>query len=143
MTTPTAPDSELLEKLRETANAWKHYGAPDVINEPACITMFSRAADLIEQRNRELADEKRTSESWKLRHDRKCEELAARSKGIEIIERQASDEGLWFDATTAPEAYLQSALRNLHTFVEAQAKELAAARALALIKESTKENGNG
>lgn len=31
-----------------------------------------------------------------------------------LVDTQAEDEGLWFDAETAPEAYLQRALRELH-----------------------------
>ena len=36
-----------------------------------------------------------------------------------LVKRQAEDEGLWFQAQTAPEAYLQAALRELHAAVEA------------------------
>lgn len=35
-----------------------------------------------------------------------------------IVEEQAEDEGLWFEAQTAGEAYLQEALRRLHAAVE-------------------------
>ena len=35
-----------------------------------------------------------------------------------LIESQARDEGLWFKAETAPEGYLQVALRRLHGAVE-------------------------
>lgn len=38
-----------------------------------------------------------------------------------MVEVQANDEGLWFVATTAPEAYLQKELRRLHGFIEHQA----------------------
>lgn len=34
------------------------------------------------------------------------------------VEEQANDEGLWFIAATAPEAYLQKALRELHFMIE-------------------------
>lgn len=37
-----------------------------------------------------------------------------------LVQRQAEDEGLWFEATTAPEAYLQQELRKLHAAVEAE-----------------------
>lgn len=37
-----------------------------------------------------------------------------------IVDEQANDEGLWFEAQTAPEAYLQAALRRLHAAVEEQ-----------------------
>lgn len=35
-----------------------------------------------------------------------------------LIETQANDEGLWFMAVTAPEAYLQEELRRLHEACE-------------------------
>jgi len=35
-----------------------------------------------------------------------------------LVEVQAKDEGLWFVAETAPEAYLQEALRKLHGMIE-------------------------
>jgi len=40
-----------------------------------------------------------------------------------LIEAQANDEGLWFTAQTAPEAYLQEALRRLHGAVESLIEE--------------------
>ena len=35
-----------------------------------------------------------------------------------LVDEQAEDEGLWFIAQTAPEAYLQQELRRLHAAVE-------------------------
>jgi len=35
-----------------------------------------------------------------------------------VVDEQAEDEGLWFFAQTAPEAYLQQELRRLHTVFE-------------------------
>ena len=35
-----------------------------------------------------------------------------------IVDEQAEDEGLWFKAETAPEAYLKQELRKLHAAVE-------------------------
>ena len=35
-----------------------------------------------------------------------------------IVDEQAEDEGLWFIPATAPENYLQDALRRLHTEIE-------------------------
>ncbi len=35
-----------------------------------------------------------------------------------VVKEQAEDEGLWFIAKTAPEAYLQKALRRLHEVIE-------------------------
>jgi hypothetical protein len=50
--------------------------------------------------------------------DFRRELLAATSLLRAVITRQAEDEGLWFDAETAPEAYLQQELRALHQCVE-------------------------
>jgi hypothetical protein len=36
-----------------------------------------------------------------------------------LVDEQAEDEGLWFIARTAPEAYLQQELRRLHAAIEA------------------------
>jgi hypothetical protein len=35
-----------------------------------------------------------------------------------LVDRQAEDEGLWFQAVTSPEAYLQQELRLLHALIE-------------------------
>lgn len=37
---------------------------------------------------------------------------------INFVNEQAEDEGLWFEARTAPEAYLQQELRRLHKLIE-------------------------
>jgi len=39
-----------------------------------------------------------------------------------IVDEQAEDEGLWFVAETAPEAYLQQELRRLHAAIDAARK---------------------
>ena len=36
----------------------------------------------------------------------------------ELVTAQANDDGLWFVAKTAPEAYLQQELRKLHHLIE-------------------------
>lgn len=36
-----------------------------------------------------------------------------------LVSAQAEDDGLWFEAKTAPEAYLQQELRMLHELIEA------------------------
>lgn len=43
------------------------------------------------------------------------------SKLKELVNRQAEDDALWFQAQTATEAYLQQALRALHAAVEGAA----------------------
>lgn len=35
-----------------------------------------------------------------------------------LVNKQAADDGLWFVAQTAPEAYLQQELRKLHSLIE-------------------------
>ena len=37
-----------------------------------------------------------------------------------LVDEQAEDAGLWFDAETVNEAYLQKELRRLHAAIEAQ-----------------------
>jgi hypothetical protein len=39
----------------------------------------------------------------------------------EIADQQAEDDGLWFVAETAAEAYLQQELRRLHAAIEGSA----------------------
>jgi hypothetical protein len=52
-----------------------------------------------------------------------AEVCAALKRDVErlrnIVNKQAEDEGLWFVAQTAPEAYLQQELRNLHAAIDA------------------------
>ena len=43
---------------------------------------------------------------------------AALMPPLEMVLQQAEDDGLWFIAQTAPEAYLQQELRKLHASVE-------------------------
>ena len=40
-----------------------------------------------------------------------------------LVDSQAEDDGLWFIAKTAPEAYLQQELRKLHAVIEAEIQE--------------------
>ena len=41
---------------------------------------------------------------------------------VALVNKQAEDEGLWFEARTAPEAYLQRELRKLHALIEQEAR---------------------
>ena len=45
------------------------------------------------------------------------------NKLLILMDDQINDEGLWFDAETAPEAYLQKHLRELHRAVERLSKD--------------------
>lgn len=53
------------------------------------------------------------------------------------VERQAADPGLWFISGTAPEVYLQQALRRLHAIIEG---DKATVEALA-VREHEAERG--
>lgn len=59
--------------------------------------------------------------------DEKCDACEAEKRGMlraaEIVDRQAEDEGLWFQAQTASEAYLQQELRRLHAAIEGKTPE--------------------
>ena len=46
--------------------------------------------------------------------------LAQPNTAQQVVDEQAEDEALWFVAQTAPEAYLQQALRRLHAAVEGE-----------------------
>ena len=39
---------------------------------------------------------------------------------LALVAEQADDDGLWFQAVTAPEAYLQGELRRLHAAIEGE-----------------------
>ena len=43
---------------------------------------------------------------------------AHRARILQVVAEQANDNGLWFRARTAPEAYLQSSLRFLHEAIK-------------------------
>lgn len=50
---------------------------------------------------------------------RQRDELRERASRLRaLVDAQAEDDGLWFAARRAPEAYLQQALRDLHAAVE-------------------------
>jgi gentisate 1,2-dioxygenase len=47
------------------------------------------------------------------------QEIQDKLKRIQaFVNQQAEEEGLWFEAETAPEAYLQEALRELYRVIE-------------------------
>lgn len=41
----------------------------------------------------------------------------------DLVNEQAKDEGIWFNAETASEAYLQQELRELHKLIEEELNE--------------------
>lgn len=42
----------------------------------------------------------------------------------ESVNQQAEDHGLWFEARTAPERFLQQELRALHALIEKEVREV-------------------
>jgi hypothetical protein len=55
----------------------------------------------------------------------------------QLVAEQAKDEGLWFKAQTAPEAYLQQALRKLHEVIEGKSQTECAEDAILKIMEGS------
>jgi hypothetical protein len=61
---------------------------------------------------------------WEAEHwdDSDFERLRAietkHTAALALVNEQAEDDGLWFVARTAPEAYLQQELRRLHAALE-------------------------
>ena len=58
-----------------------------------------------------------------IRRNRELELEAALKAAQEVVDEQSEDEGLWFDAKTAPEAYLQQEMRRLHAAIDAARRE--------------------
>jgi hypothetical protein len=87
-----AEREEILEELRQYANGYKG----------ACY-----ACEPVGMLNQKL-----TAELDRLR------EAATRVR--QMVDAQALDEGLWFMAETAAEAYLQQELRRLHAALEVE-----------------------
>ena len=83
-----------------------------------------------------------TSLGWKFAEGsaNQIRQLSEALSGLRaIVDAQAEDDGLWFVAQTAPEAYLQQELRKLHAAIEAvtgAGRNTEAARA-GLVPEST------
>ncbi len=51
----------------------------------------------------------------------KIDEILKWLKSVDkLVNAQAEDYGLWFNAQTATEAYLQQALRELHKVIEGE-----------------------
>lgn len=52
------------------------------------------------------------------------------TEALRVVSEQAKDDGLWFKAKTAPEAYLQQELRRLHEAIEGKKADQCAIEAL-------------
>ena len=56
-------------------------------------------------------------ETWRC-HNAAIEAATLLAGAQTVVDEQAEDEGLWFIAATAPEAYLQQELRRLHAAID-------------------------
>ncbi len=74
----------------------------------------------------EILNEEIIKKQSKIIHDRDhelCTFYKYRNKILDLVAEQADDDGLWFDAPTITESYLQQELRKLHTAIEKEYKE--------------------
>ena len=73
-------------------------------------------------------------DSWRMLADKSRERAEAAEAELAelraVVNRQAEDSGLWFEAQTAPEAYLQQELRKLHEAIEGRSQKECALAAL-------------
>ena len=76
-----------------------------IFNATLSVEMNKLAEKLIEMHTKSLQSELKEAEA----HNKRL---------LDFTNKQAEDEGLWFQAETAPEAYLQAGLRKLHAFIE-------------------------
>lgn len=60
-------------------------------------------------------------EVWK-EHDENIEKFNQLKNAVQklqkLVDEQAEDDGIWFIAESAPEAYLQQELRKIHKLIE-------------------------
>ena len=69
--------------------------------------------------------------------DGTIKELRRQLAEIEVVvDQQANDEGLWCEAETCAEGYIQQALRRLHAAIEGKSSEDCALAALASEQDS-------
>lgn len=79
-------------------------------------------------------------------HNEACEERDDQIESLEsdiavlrdVVNEQADDEGLWFIAQTASEAYVQAALRRLHEVIEGKTSEECARELVPVSKKVSK-----
>ena len=77
-------------------------------------------ARLQKENNNLSRDLMKMENNWKLLYA-KHKELKTALRDIRIfVDKQTEDEGLWFKARYATEAYIQSGLRDLHLAIENQ-----------------------
>jgi hypothetical protein len=76
---------------------------------------FNVLADELRVERKQRAEVLHACKMERAEYDAACDEHKAL---VALVEKQAKDDGLWFVAPTAPEAYLQQELRRLHAAIE-------------------------
>ena len=83
------------------------------------VEHYATAMKLAERYGNAYGDMDAANNAWY-----ECKKAADRLAAAEALAaKQAEDEGLWFEAMTAPEAYLQNALRDLAAAIETPNKQ--------------------
>lgn len=118
MTHPTHPNTELTDKQRAELEA-----AIKMANDMETIEGFIKHGRFVgDAVHVGIA---RLAEAIRLTRPTISGEL---DDVIKIVNKQAEDDGLWFCAKTAPEAYLQQELRKLHAVCESASRNLITAK---------------
>lgn len=128
--TPTRPLDAALVAIRE-----RNDSTNVTINEMRAIFDAVRdrntLLEMLAHQDAQLAEAERGID-WLTSHNDslslECGKMASRLEAAErqldavrtLVDQQAEDPGLWFQAATAPEAYLQQELRRLHERVESK-----------------------
>jgi len=88
--------------------------------------ILRECVEALDAKDRQIAELKQQQEtaSHNAKHyaNMTCELEKELQKYKDVVGDQANDEGLWFDAQTAPEAYLQRKLRELHAAIEGESE---------------------
>ena len=101
------------------ASEWKDESRYVELSLGCCVSMTEQIGW---RRARDMTHEAKTAElrsRLQLRWNTRAA-LAEPTTAQQVVSEQAEDEGLWFVAATASEAYLQQALRRLHAAVEGE-----------------------
>lgn len=102
---------DLVERLRAAAQVRAGADKP--------LLWLAAAAEIERLRNARTE----ANNQWRLDYNDCAVERDRLRSGVErlraLVDEQAEDDGLWFIAQTAPEAYLQQELRRLHAEIEA------------------------
>ena len=114
---------ERIERERDAQNVF------EASYRKRLVVLDERIAELTRERDEARANLETCEYSRSMRiteneqHEKRIAGLEAENARLQaIVDEQAEDEGLWFVAETAPEAYLQQELRRLHAAIDAARK---------------------